>query len=187
MRAYSIESFGSVDGVVLGSRDDPRPGTREILVRVRATSLNYRDLMVLKAAAAVYLRQHQRIDAEIAPIDELARYIISLYSISIIDLLENEGHLYEVFSQDLDAALGMRYFKVQDRVWNEVEGYRNLNRAEDDGSLVNVKSELNDTKESEGIQRRRPWNGVLEVSAGASLMKSRQRIAARSLNITPIG
>ena len=48
MKAYRIESFGSVDGVVLGSRDDPRPGTREILVRVRATSLNYRDLMVLK-------------------------------------------------------------------------------------------------------------------------------------------
>ena len=48
MRAYRIESFGSVDGVVLGSRDDPQPGTREILVRVRATSLNYRDLMVLK-------------------------------------------------------------------------------------------------------------------------------------------
>src|ERR1700681_425769 len=48
MRAYSIEGFGSVDGVVLGSCDDPRPGTREIRVRVRATSLNYRDLMVLK-------------------------------------------------------------------------------------------------------------------------------------------
>src|SRR5882762_4306365 len=48
MRAYRIDSFGSVDGVVLGSRDDPRPGTREILLRVHATSLNYRDLMVLK-------------------------------------------------------------------------------------------------------------------------------------------
>src|SRR2546428_8699459 len=48
MGAYRIDRFGSVDGVVLGSRDDPRPGTREILLRVRATSLNYRDLMVLK-------------------------------------------------------------------------------------------------------------------------------------------
>jgi len=48
MRAYRIDSFGSVDGVVLGSRNDPRPGSREILVRIRATSLNYRDLMVLK-------------------------------------------------------------------------------------------------------------------------------------------
>src|SRR5712691_2474382 len=50
MRAYRIDSFGSVDGVVLGSRDDPRPGTREILMRVRASSLNYRDLMVLKGS-----------------------------------------------------------------------------------------------------------------------------------------
>src|SRR3954451_22821731 len=48
MRAYRIEHFGGVDGIVLASRDDPQPGTREILVRVRATSLNYRDLMVLK-------------------------------------------------------------------------------------------------------------------------------------------
>src|SRR6266849_430602 len=48
MRAYRIESFGNVDGVVLGSRDDPQPGIGQILVRVRATSLNYRDLMVLK-------------------------------------------------------------------------------------------------------------------------------------------
>ena len=43
MKAYRIDRFGSVDGVVLGSRDDPRPGVREILLRVRATSLNYRD------------------------------------------------------------------------------------------------------------------------------------------------
>jgi hypothetical protein len=28
MRAYRIDQFGSVDGVVLGSRDDPRPGPR---------------------------------------------------------------------------------------------------------------------------------------------------------------
>src|SRR5438309_8338555 len=48
MRAYRIDSFGSVDGVMLGSRDDPRPGAREILLRVCATSLNYRDLMVLE-------------------------------------------------------------------------------------------------------------------------------------------
>jgi len=48
MRAYRIENFGSVDGIVLGESPDPQPGTREILVRVRATSLNYRDLMVLK-------------------------------------------------------------------------------------------------------------------------------------------
>ena len=48
MRAYRIKRFGGVDEVVLTSRDDPQPGSREILIRARATSLNYRDLMVLK-------------------------------------------------------------------------------------------------------------------------------------------
>jgi NADPH:quinone reductase-like Zn-dependent oxidoreductase len=48
MKAYRIDRFGSVDGIVSRSSDDPRPGLREVLMRVRATSLNYRDLMVLK-------------------------------------------------------------------------------------------------------------------------------------------
>src|ERR1700736_2224891 len=48
MEAYRIDRFGSVDGIVLRSSEDPRPGPKEILIRVRASSLNYRDLMVLK-------------------------------------------------------------------------------------------------------------------------------------------
>src|SRR5260370_24668211 len=48
MEAYRIERFGSVDGIVLRSSEDPRPEPKEILMRVRASSLNYRDLMVLK-------------------------------------------------------------------------------------------------------------------------------------------
>jgi NADPH:quinone reductase-like Zn-dependent oxidoreductase len=48
VEAYRIDRFGSVDGIVLRSSEDPRPGLREVLMRVRASSLNYRDLMVLK-------------------------------------------------------------------------------------------------------------------------------------------
>ena len=48
MEAYRIDRFGSVDGIVLRSSPDPRPGLREVLMRVRASSLNYRDLMILK-------------------------------------------------------------------------------------------------------------------------------------------
>jgi hypothetical protein len=48
MEAYRIDRFGSVGGIVLRSSEDPRPGLKEILMRVRASSLNYRDLMVLK-------------------------------------------------------------------------------------------------------------------------------------------
>src|SRR5437867_12831466 len=48
MGAYRIERFGSIDGIVLRSNEDSRPGRKEILMRLRASSLNYRDLMVLK-------------------------------------------------------------------------------------------------------------------------------------------
>jgi alcohol dehydrogenase len=48
MEAYHIDRFGSVDGIVLRVSEDPRPGPKEVLMQVRASSLNYRDLMVLK-------------------------------------------------------------------------------------------------------------------------------------------
>src|ERR1700682_1631282 len=49
MEAYRIDRFGSVDGIVLRSSEDPRPGPKEVLMRVRAgSSSNHRDLMVLK-------------------------------------------------------------------------------------------------------------------------------------------
>jgi NADPH:quinone reductase-like Zn-dependent oxidoreductase len=48
VEAYRIDRFGSVDGIVLRLSDAPRPWLREVLMRVRASSLNYRDLMVLK-------------------------------------------------------------------------------------------------------------------------------------------
>ena len=47
MRAYQIEQFGSLDGLVLAERDIPTPGTGEVLVRVHASSLNFRDMMIL--------------------------------------------------------------------------------------------------------------------------------------------
>jgi hypothetical protein len=48
MEAYRIDRFGAVDGIVLMASEDPRTGPKEVLLRVRATSLNCRDLMVLK-------------------------------------------------------------------------------------------------------------------------------------------
>jgi NADPH:quinone reductase-like Zn-dependent oxidoreductase len=46
MRSYVIEEFG-LDNLRLIDAETPRPGPGEILVRVRAVSLNFRDLMVV--------------------------------------------------------------------------------------------------------------------------------------------
>src|ERR1700675_1867136 len=47
MRTYQLEQLGSLDGLVLAERDIPSPAVGEVLVRVRASSLNFRDLMIL--------------------------------------------------------------------------------------------------------------------------------------------
>jgi len=47
MRAIEVREFG-VDKVVIVDRERPTPGSGQVLVRLRAVSLNYRDLMVIK-------------------------------------------------------------------------------------------------------------------------------------------
>jgi NADPH:quinone reductase-like Zn-dependent oxidoreductase len=47
MKAFEIQEFG-IDKLTLSERPDPKPGPGQVLVKVAATSLNYRDLMVAK-------------------------------------------------------------------------------------------------------------------------------------------
>jgi NADPH:quinone reductase-like Zn-dependent oxidoreductase len=47
MRAYEIQEFG-IDKLALTERDRPAPEEGEVLVRFRAASINYRDLMMVK-------------------------------------------------------------------------------------------------------------------------------------------
>jgi len=49
MRAWQISSFG-IDSLELVERPTPQPSAGEVLVKIRAVSLNYRDLMMVKGA-----------------------------------------------------------------------------------------------------------------------------------------
>lgn len=48
MRAFRIHKFGEADGLVLDELPEPKPGPGEVAIRVRAASLNYRDLMMIR-------------------------------------------------------------------------------------------------------------------------------------------
>src|SRR5262245_10268815 len=48
MKAYEIQDAFGLDALRLVDRPDPKPGPGQILMRVRATSLNYRDLLMVK-------------------------------------------------------------------------------------------------------------------------------------------
>src|SRR5688572_8764762 len=47
MKAYEIQKFG-LDGLVLVDRPQPELKAQQVLLKMRAVSLNYRDLMTLK-------------------------------------------------------------------------------------------------------------------------------------------
>ena len=49
MKSFEIQEFG-VENLVLADRPEPSPGAREVLVRLKAASLNYRDLMVVQGS-----------------------------------------------------------------------------------------------------------------------------------------
>lgn len=55
MRAWQIPSFG-IDSLELVERSTPRPGSGEVLVKIHAVSLNFRDLMMVKGGYNPKLR-----------------------------------------------------------------------------------------------------------------------------------
>ena len=50
MQAYRITAGGRIRGLARIELPDPRPAVGEVLIRVRATSLNYRDLMLARGS-----------------------------------------------------------------------------------------------------------------------------------------
>jgi len=50
VKVYRLDPVGTLDGLKLGDEEDRRPGPKEVAIRVRAASLNYRDLKVVEGA-----------------------------------------------------------------------------------------------------------------------------------------
>jgi len=48
MRAYEIRDTFGVDALALSERPDPKPGPGQVVVKTKAVSLNFRDLLVVK-------------------------------------------------------------------------------------------------------------------------------------------
>jgi NADPH:quinone reductase-like Zn-dependent oxidoreductase len=47
MHVYRLETIGSFDGLVAREEATPVPSAGEVLVRVKASALNFRDLAIL--------------------------------------------------------------------------------------------------------------------------------------------
>lgn len=56
MRAYEIQTGADIEGLREVERPEPTPGPRQVKVQVRAVSLNYRDLNMVRYAASRNMR-----------------------------------------------------------------------------------------------------------------------------------
>src|ERR1700761_9414946 len=59
MRAYQIPKGGAgIESVVQVQRPDPKPGHRQVLVKIKACSLNFRDLGIVRGTYRVPIREN---------------------------------------------------------------------------------------------------------------------------------
>jgi len=56
MKVYELQNSFGIDNLKLAERPEPRPGPGQILLKMRAWSLNYRDLLVVKGQYNAKLR-----------------------------------------------------------------------------------------------------------------------------------
>src|SRR5262249_6486643 len=50
MKSYELQNAFGIENLAVVERPDPRPGPGQVLLKMRAWSLNYRDLMLVKGA-----------------------------------------------------------------------------------------------------------------------------------------
>lgn len=74
MKAYHLEHLGSPDSLVLRLQNEPEPGASQVLVRIQATSLNRRDLMILNRTYPVPSRP------DVIPISDGAGEVVAVGS-----------------------------------------------------------------------------------------------------------
>ena len=74
MKQYQLTHGGGIDDLLLEEREIPRPGPHEVLVRMRAASLNYRDLLIVTGR---YPRNQQN---TIVPLSDGAGEIVEVGS-----------------------------------------------------------------------------------------------------------
>ena len=72
MRAYLIDSPDGVDAIKLVERPDPQPAVGEVVVRIRANSLNYRDLGIARGG---YVRNDTR---PVVPLSDGAGEVVAV-------------------------------------------------------------------------------------------------------------
>ncbi len=72
MKSYHVQTGEGIAGLKVREHDDPQPGPRQVLVRVRATSLSYRELLILRGMYPLPVRP------DVVPLSDGAGEIVAV-------------------------------------------------------------------------------------------------------------
>ncbi|WP_394730091.1 NAD(P)-dependent alcohol dehydrogenase [Altererythrobacter sp. GH1-8] len=108
MKAWQIGARSGIDGLQMGEMAEPVAGTGEILVRVTAAGLNYRDLMVLRGEYGTDLPSTRvPLSDGVGVVEAVGEGVTDLavgdrvVAPHFVTWLEPEGYGFQVFGQDL--------------------------------------------------------------------------------------
>ncbi|MBO9728470.1 MAG: NAD(P)-dependent alcohol dehydrogenase [Chitinophaga sp.] len=102
MKSYHINLGAGLEGLTLKEQAIPVPGPREVLIRVKASSLNYREIMILKGFYPLPVK------TDVIPLCDGAGEVVAVGS-AVTTLKTGDRVMAQVFPEWQDGAFSMEY------------------------------------------------------------------------------
>jgi len=102
MKSYHVNLGAGLAGLMLKEHDRPVPGSREVLVRVRASALNYRELMILRGNYPLPIRP------DVIPLSDGAGSVVAVGS-EVTRVKVGDRVAGAIFPHWIDGPFGWEY------------------------------------------------------------------------------
>jgi NADPH:quinone reductase-like Zn-dependent oxidoreductase len=103
MKSYHVNLGAGIDGLVLREQSQPKPGPHQVLMRVRAASLNFRDIMIIQRG-----RYPLPVKPDVIPVSDGAGEVIAVGE-SVTRVKAGDRIAGSVFPHWLDVPFGWEY------------------------------------------------------------------------------
>jgi NADPH:quinone reductase-like Zn-dependent oxidoreductase len=165
MKAYQIISDGGVDALTLNDQDVPKPGPGEVLVRVLASSINYRDLTTIEDPAP------RKIPYPRIPNSDGAGEVVDTGP-GVTRLKAGDRVCGTFFQRWIDGDITIR--DIQNALGGTLDGMLAQYRVLDEDGLVATPAHLSDIEASTlPCAALTAWNSLVEkggVTAGSTVL-----------------
>jgi NADPH:quinone reductase-like Zn-dependent oxidoreductase len=133
VKSYHSNLGAGIDGLVVREHDAPEPGSGQVLVRVRASSLSYRELMILRGWYPLPIRP------DVVPISDGAGEVAALGAGVSRDFAVGDRVSAAIFPRWIDGRFGL---DVADQLGGSLDGMLTEYALLDADALVRIPDHL---------------------------------------------